>query len=200
MPLVIGGYQPFSLSDYPGCASAVVFAQGCNWRCPHCHNPGLLPTTPAAGAALDPDVVLQRLSKRRGLLRGVVVSGGEPTTQPAALPGFLAAVKALGFRVKLDTNGSRPEVLAAILRDGLVDFVAMDLKAPPHLYARLAGCPVAVDTVRHSAALIAASGVAHQFRTTWVAPPLTEVDRPAILDLVPAGSAHVWQRFVATQD
>jgi pyruvate formate lyase activating enzyme len=200
--LVIGGFEPFSLSDYPGCPSAVVFTQGCNWRCPFCHNPELLEIRAALGPRrpdLAVETVLGRLRERRGLLRGVVVSGGEPTVQGAELPGFLAAVKELGFCVKLDTNGSRPEALESLLDAGLVDYIAMDIKAPgdPGRYASLAGVEVDLDAVRRSAALIAASGIAHHFRTTWVPGLLAEADRAGILGLAPAGSRHVWQRLGA---
>lgn len=202
MALTIGGYEPFSLSDYPGHPSAVVFAQGCNWRCPFCHNPGLLEVRAAGAPAapgrpeLEAGAVLTRLRERRGWLGGVVVSGGEPTVQGDELPGFLAAVKAMGYRTKLDTNGSRPEVLAGVLGAGLADYVAMDIKAPgdSRRYALLAGVEVDLEAVRRSAALIVASGVEHHFRTTWAQGWLEEADRPGILAMVPAGSRHVWQR------
>jgi len=197
MALVIGGYEPFSLSDFPGCPSAVVFAQGCNWRCPFCHNPELLPGRVPLGHGLDAGEVLGRLRRRRGLLQGVVVSGGEPTVQAAELPGFLQEIKGLGYRIKLDTNGSRPDVLEALLVARLVSYVAMDIKAPANerTYARLAGVDVDLDAVRRSISLVADSGVEHQFRTTWVEPLLRESDRAGILALVPPGSPHVWQRF-----
>ena len=124
----IGGYVPCSLGDYPGRIAAVVFTQGCNWRCPWCHNPALVYPEQFT-ASLPEDDVFARLAARRARLDGVVVTGGEPTLQPD-LPVFLGRVKALGFLVKLDTNGSRPRVVRELLAAGLVDFVAMDVKAP----------------------------------------------------------------------
>lgn len=190
----IGGLVRFSLSDFPGHVAAVVFTQGCNLRCPFCHNGGLLPRD---AADLTPeDEVWAFLDARRARLGGVVVSGGEPTLQPD-LPAFLRRVKALGLAVKLDTNGTRPDVLARILDEGLVDYVAMDMKAPLDRYADLAGVPVDVAKIRRSIDLIARSGVAHQFRTTVVPALLTDADVAAIRAALPADSPHVTQAFRA---
>ncbi len=193
--MVIGGYQSFSLSDYPGVPSAVVFAQGCNWRCPFCHNSQLIPQAPLDDEAIKVTEILGALRERRGLLHGVVVSGGEPTIQDD-LPEFLGKLRELGLKVKLDTNGSNPGLLKSILDERLVDHVAMDIKAPAHLYDRLAGCRTDVAAVRSSIALIAGCGLPHHFRTTWVPHLLAEPDRAGILELVPEGSRHVWQRYV----
>jgi pyruvate formate lyase activating enzyme len=189
----IGGFEPFSLCDFPSRPAAVVFTQGCNFRCPFCHNGGLL----ALKAGSIPTVeVLDRLAGRRGLLQGVVVSGGEPCLQ-ADLAAFCTSVKALGLAVKLDTNGSRPSVLADLLARRLVDYVAMDIKAPPHLYAKLAGVAVEWDLIAESIRILAASGVPHQFRTTVVKPLLNDADLDEIASLLPPGSRHVRQQFRA---
>ena len=110
----IGGYQPCSLCDYPGHVAAVVFTQGCNFRCPFCHNAALLPLTPDAVPIISEASILQRLGARRRQLDAVVISGGEPTLQPD-LESFLREVRSLALRVKLDTNGSRPDVLSELL-------------------------------------------------------------------------------------
>ncbi len=196
--MVIGGYQAFSLSDYPGVPSAVVFTQGCNWRCPFCHNSQLLPAVPPDGEEIAVGDILDALRERRGLLQGVVVSGGEPAIHQD-LPGLLAQLRGLGLKVKLDTNGSCPGMLEAVFSAGLVDYVAMDIKAPPDGYERLAGRSVDISLVRRSISLIAASGLPHHFRTTWVPHLLAEGDREGILALVPAGSRHAWQRYVPPQ-
>lgn len=187
----IGGYVPCSLSDYPSRISAVVFTQGCNWRCPWCHNPALV--YPEKFTAPLPEAeVLERLASRRARLDGVVVTGGEPTLQ-GDLADFLARVKALGFLVKLDTNGSRPHVVRDLLAAGLVDFVAMDIKAPWARYAEAAGVPVDTAALAETVALLRESGVEHQLRTTrW--PGLTKDDEPAIVELA-RGSPHVWQTW-----
>ena len=129
--MVIAGFQKVSLSDFPGKISAIVFTQGCNFRCRYCHNPELV--DPARYAApLAVDAVLDFLAGRVGRIQGVVVTGGEPTLH-ADLPGLLARIKSLGLAVKLDTNGSRPDVLEEVFRQGIVDYIAMDIKAPPRI-------------------------------------------------------------------
>ncbi|MDR2850249.1 MAG: anaerobic ribonucleoside-triphosphate reductase activating protein [Verrucomicrobiota bacterium] len=195
----LAGFVPLSLCDYPGRVASVIFTQGCNFRCPWCHNAHLIPEeAPCPSGALPPEPeapLLARLAERRGRVDSVVVTGGEPTLH-AALPRFLRRLKDLGLRVKLDTNGARPDVLRGLLADGTLDFVAMDIKAPWHRYAELTGAPSCdVAAVRAALALIASSGVAHQFRTTRVDPLLSEQDYAAIRAQVPPGSPHVWQAF-----
>jgi pyruvate formate lyase activating enzyme len=192
--LRIGGLQRFSLCDYPGRVAAVVFTQGCNFRCPFCHNGALLPLAADVAALVPEDEVLDFLRARAGRLGAVVVSGGEPTLQPG-LPAFLRAVKALGYAVKLDTNGSRPEVLRALLAEGLVDFVAMDVKAPWDVYDRLTGVRAPVEALQRSVALIAASGRPHEFRTTAVGALLSPAELRRVRAQVPVDSPHRLQVF-----
>jgi pyruvate formate lyase activating enzyme len=187
----LGGLTPCTLSDFPGRAAAVVFAQGCNFRCPFCHNGALLSEGPGRIPEAE---VLAWLDRRRGRLGGVVVSGGEPTLQ-ADLPDFCAAIKARGFAVKLDTNGSQPDVLRELLEGGVLDYVAMDIKAPPPSYSRLAGVPVPWPTLAESIGVLAHCGIPHHFRTTVVEPLLTPGDLDAIGRMLPAGSTHVRQSF-----
>jgi len=189
----IGGFEPFSLCDFPSRPAAVVFSQGCNFRCPFCHNAGLLAMRSGSIPQRD---VRERLSRRRGLLSGVVVGGGEPCLQ-ADLAEFCDSVKSLGFAVKLDTNGSRPSVLRELLAQGLVDYVAMDVKAPPHLYATLAGVELDWSVIEESMGVLAASSVPHHFRTTVVPSLLSEGDLDEIVSLLPAGARHVRQKFRA---
>lgn len=189
----IGGLLPFSLCEFPGRTAAVVFTQGCNFRCPFCHNGGLIPfdapERPVSEAEVD-----RFLCGRQGKLDGVVVSGGEPTLQ-SDLPDFLRRVKRLGFVAKLDTNGSRPDVLRALLEESLVDYVAMDIKAPFDRYDDLAGVPVEVARVRESVEAIASSGVRHVFRTTVVPSLLDDGDIAELRESLPAGSPHRLQAF-----
>jgi pyruvate formate lyase activating enzyme len=194
----IGGFVPLSLCDYPGHVAAVVFTQGCNLRCPFCHNGHLIPPAPPAGGLMDGDAVMALLAQRRTRLQGVVITGGEPSMQ-RGLRAFLMRVRQLGLKTKLDTNGTAPEVIAALLAEGLVDFLAMDIKAPWHKYDRLCGAGCDTDALRRSVALIAASGVAHQFRTTRYHALLDEADYAAIRRQVPAESAHVWQEYRAPE-
>lgn len=187
----IGGFQKFSLIDYPGKCSAVVFTQGCNFRCPYCHNPELVHPT-LFEEPLDVMAILGFLSRRRGLLDGVVVTGGEPTLHHD-LPEFLARLKAMGFSVKLDTNGGHPIVLSDIITHGLADFIAMDVKAPFEDYNRLAGVKVNIEAVQESINLIQRSGLEHLFRTTYPPDLLTEKDIRRLSNALPAGHRYVVQ-------
>ncbi|MEN6575673.1 MAG: anaerobic ribonucleoside-triphosphate reductase activating protein [Phycisphaerales bacterium] len=189
----IGGFEPFSLCDFPSRPAAVVFTQGCNFRCPFCHNGSLLAMRPGL---IPQREILDRLSRRRGLLPGVVVSGGEPCLQ-SGLAAFCASVKRLRLAVKLDTNGSRPSVLRELLAEGLIDYVAMDVKAPPRLYARLAGVEVDWSVIEESIGVLAACKIPHHFRTTVVPSLLSEKDLEEIVSLLPASAKHVRQDFRA---
>lgn len=192
----IGGFVPVSLCDFPGRVAAVVFTRGCNLRCPFCHNGALLAEQPTPGSARlwDAQAVLERLGARRSRLGGVVISGGEPTLQPD-LPEFLLAVRALGLSVKLDTNGTRPDVLGLLLRERLLDYVAMDMKAPWDLYPRLCGVACDVASVQLSMQRIAVSGLPHEFRTTRVEPLLPPDACRRLEAQIPTGSRHRWQTF-----
>jgi pyruvate formate lyase activating enzyme len=190
----IGGLQPVTASDFPGRMAAIVFTQGCNFHCPFCHNGSLLPM--GADARIAEDDVWSFLQKRQKLLDGVVISGGEPSLQ-SDLAGFCRQVKDMGFAVKLDTNGSRPRVIKALLDGNYVDFIAMDIKAPLSRLPELTGTVSHAPQIRLSISLIAASGVDHLFRTTDVKPLLSSEDHRSIKELVPPGSLHVVQPFVA---
>ncbi|MFW8601849.1 anaerobic ribonucleoside-triphosphate reductase activating protein [Desulfobacterota bacterium M19] len=194
--MIIGGLQRCSFSDYPGRTAAVVFTQGCNFRCPFCHNGSLLTVTGVA--RYEEGELFNFLKLRRGRLGGVVVSGGEPT-EHKDLPQFIARLKALGFEVKLDTNGSHPEMVKLLMKEGLVDYFAMDIKAPLNKYDSLCGTRVDTEAIRQSISLIAAGGVAHHFRTTFVKPLLTESDLAELRALVPLDSKHITQPFVAAK-
>jgi len=186
----IGGFLPFSLCDYPGLPAAVVFTQGCNFRCPYCHNGDLIPER---AGRLDPSDTLGRLRNRKDTLGGIVISGGEPTVH-GDLGAFCAEVASIGLRLKLDTNGSRPDELRALLDARLLDYVAMDVKAPLSKYALLSGVPVDVDAIAESIRLLWASGIRHEFRTTVVPGLLAENDIEEIKRFLPRGARHVTQR------
>lgn len=190
----ISGLQPVTTSDFPGRLAAIVFTQGCNFHCPFCHNGSLLPMD--ADSLIGEDTVFDFLHKRQKLLDGVVISGGEPCLQDD-LAGFCRQVKKMGFAVKLDTNGSRPTVIEELLDENLVDFIAMDIKAPLSRLAELTGTVSHGPQIRRSISLIAASTVDHLFRTTDVKPLLSAEDHRSIKELVPPGSRHVVQPFVA---
>jgi len=159
--LKIGGLTPFTTIDYPDHLAAVIFCQGCPWRCGYCHNRNLLDADVPGDLCWDK--VLAFLESRRGLLDAVVFSGGEPTGQPS-LKQAVQAVREQGFLVGLHTAGAFPETLNEVLP--YLDWVGMDLKAPFHEYARITGVPGSGDAARESALLVREGGVAHQFRTT----------------------------------
>jgi len=190
----IGGVNPFSLSDFPGQVATVVFTQGCNFRCPYCHNGSLLDCHRPDDELMREEAFLEYLRRRRRCLDGVVVCGGEPCIQPG-LSAFLQRIKAMGLLVKLDTNGSRPRVLRELFGKGLVDYIAMDVKAPLQLYDRLCGVHVALRPIKESIALISGSGIGHEFRTTVVESLLSPGDIKLIQQLIPSGSKHRLQEF-----
>ncbi len=162
----ICGLQKTTLLDFPGHVAATIFTGGCNFRCPFCHNSDLLGND--AEVAFTEEEVLKFLSKRKGILEGVAITGGEPTLQPD-LREFIQKVRAMGYRIKLDTNGSRPEVLKALCKDGLIDYVAMDIKTCKERYAIVAGAPsMNVDSIAESVAFLKSGAVDYEFRTTVV--------------------------------
>lgn len=138
---------------------------------------------------------LNFLGERSGILDGLVITGGEPTLQPG-LSGFIRAVKKLGLKVKLDSNGSRPEFLEKLLSDSLLDYIAMDIKAPQDKYRLLCGCSVDLSKIRRSIDLIAASGVDHLFRTTVYKKLLSDQDIEQLKKELPQQSTHVIQHYV----
>ena len=163
---MIAGLQKMTLLDFPGKVSCTVFLQGCNYRCPFCHNSELLDR--AGEPFMEEEAFLKFLEKRKGLLDGVCVTGGEPTLYKG-LPEFLKAIKDMGFLVKLDTNGSRPEVLKTVVQAGLVDYVAMDIKNSPAGYPETIGLKKAdMDAVAESAAFLMEGNIGYEFRTTVV--------------------------------
>ena len=195
----ISGLQKLSMVDYPGKLAATVFTGGCNLRCPFCHNAPLVLRV-SETPELPSEEVLAFLRSRKGLLDGVVLSGGEPLLQTGAAD-FLREVKSLGFAVKLDTNGCYPEALAAILEEGIVDYVAMDIKNRPEKYAETVGIP-GFDTapVLESAQLLRRSGVDYEFRTTVVREFHTLEDIRAIGEWLKGSKRWYLQQFVDSGD
>lgn len=166
--MFIAGMQKLTLLDFPGVVACTLFTAGCNFRCPWCHNAGLVLPEEASDRLLESGEVLSFLEKRKGVLDGVCVTGGEPLLH-AELPDFLKRVKDLGYRVKLDTNGSFPERLEALVRDNLVDRVAMDIKNGPSRYAETVGLRnLDLSAVTSSKDFLLSDAVDYEFRTTVV--------------------------------
>ena len=193
----IGGFQKVSLIDYPGKISAVVFTQGCNFRCPFCHNPELVDPERFANRIPEPEI-LAFLEKRKGRLDAVVITGGEPTLQSELIP-FTIHLKAMGYLIKLDTNGALPDVLENMLGRRLNDYLAMDIKAPLERYGEITKTKTDVERIRRSISLIMGSGVDYEFRTTAVRSLLVLQELEAIGRLIPGAKRFVLQKFVPTK-
>ena len=188
------GWVRTSLIDYPSHIATVLFTGGCNFRCPSCHNadlvlrPGEMPTLPE-------EEVWAFLVRRAGLVDGVVITGGEPTLQSDLIP-FLRQVREWGLDVKLDTNGYRPDVLEALLSERLVDYVAMDVKAPPAKYPLLAGwAGLDLGRVERSVELLQDSNLSCEFRTTVVPGLLVEEDVEEVARWIAGAERYVLQQF-----
>ncbi len=198
----IGGLQKFSLIDYPGKIAAIVFTQGCNFRCPYCYNPELV--EPARFVEpLEENDIFSFLEMRRGKLDGVVITGGEPTLQPDLLD-FICRVRELGYCVKLDTNGSNPEVLESLIARGVLDYIAMDIKAPltgrksdpENRYASVTRSSVKSEDIRRSINLILSSGIDHEFRTTVTTGCMQRADFVNMAKAIKGAQKYALQKFV----
>jgi pyruvate formate lyase activating enzyme len=187
----IGGFQKTSLLDYPDRISAIVWVSGCNFRCPFCYNKKLA----LGNAELFPDEkILSFLSKRKGLLEGVVISGGEPLLQDD-IADFIGKIKKHGFLVKIDTNGAFPEKLRELFEQQLVDYVAMDVKAPRMRYCELAGVDVDLSKIEASIDLIKNKAPGYEFKTTFVPTLLKKEDIVEIAKWLNGADLYYLQQF-----
>jgi len=191
--LRIGGLQKFSLIDYPGKISAVVFTQGCDFKCPFCQNVNLVLPEKFSDSITE-ESVLNFLKTRQGQLQGVVITGGEPAIQKD-LGVFLSKVRKLGFFIKLDTNGNNPDVVKDLVDKKLVDYIAMDVKAPLEKYDEATGIGVDKENILKSIDLIRGCGVEYQFRTTVYKALLSAGDIQNILTLIKGAKKYVLQKF-----
>ena len=189
---MLAGLQKNSFIDFPGKISCVLFITGCNFVCPYCHNPelarGEYPQRIPASEAID------FLTQRRGMLEGVAITGGEPTLERGLLD-LCQAIKSLGYPVKLDTNGSRPEILRKLLDLDLVDFVAMDIKAPLDAYPPFSRHPDIQARLTESIRLIMTAAPAYEFRTTCAAPFISAETVEAIARAITGAACYVLQSF-----
>ncbi len=193
----IVGFEKLSLVDYDGFVSATVFTAGCNFACPFCHNGDLV----LAGPFQDiENEVVDYLKKRKGILDAVVITGGEPTLM-RDLPLFISMVKGLGLRVKLDTNGTNPDMLARLIQDNLVDFVAMDIKNSLSKYALTAG-KKCLDTtkIEKSISLLVGSDIDYEFRTTIIEEFHTMDDMSDIAKLIAGAKKYALQKYVDNEN
>jgi len=193
----IGALQKISLIDYPGKLCAIVFTQGCNFRCPYCHNPELVDPG-LYDECQSEDAVFAFLEKRKGKLDAVSITGGEPTIQKNVIT-FIEHIKNSGYSVKIDTNGSNPKIIKNIIDRELIDYIAMDVKGPLRKYKALTKSQVDEDKIQQSMSLIMASGIPYEFRTTVLKSQLDKNDILEIGKLIKNASLYVLQNFVASK-
>lgn len=191
----IGGLQKCSLIDFPGKISAIVFTIGCNFHCPYCHNPELVDET---ATELDEHELWNFLERRKGLLDAVTITGGEPTVHDDLIP-FIKRIRDMGFLVKLDSNGTQPAVLEQIQKEKLVDYIAMDMKAPLTSYEHTVGRPVDAFALKKSIAIIMNGDIEYEFRTTIVKSLLSYEDLHLIGESIRGAQNYYLQKFVPTK-
>lgn len=187
----IGGLQKTSLLDYPDTISAIIWTVGCNFRCPFCYNKDLVLGNVENISEKD---IFSFLEKRKGLLEGLVISGGEPLMQKDIVQ-FIEKVKKLGYKIKIDTNGMYPEKLKELIDKKLVDYIAMDIKAPIDKYDQLSGIKTDIKKIEKSIEIIRSSSVDYEFKTTFVPSLLTKEDILSIGKLLKGSKKYYLQQF-----
>lgn len=187
--LPIAAIQPFSLSDFPNYPSAILFTIGCNFRCPYCFNKNLWDSNTSR---LSEKIIFDFLYAKINKLEGVVITGGEPTLHEDKLINFIKKLKKLNYKIKLNTNGSTINCLKVLLAEKLVDYIAMDIKAPFSLYPQLSGGFMSTDIIQKSIDLIINSNISHEFRTV-LAEPLIAQDMDIIKAMLPTSSKFITQ-------
>jgi pyruvate formate lyase activating enzyme len=194
--MIFGGFEKCTLVDYPGKVACMVYTIGCNFRCPYCHNPELVDET--VEVTYSEATILDFLDTRQGLLDGVVITGGEPTMHEE-LPVFMRRIKDKGFLVKLDTNGTNPKMLQQVVNEGLVDYIAMDIKSPLETYSQTVARPVDAESIRESIRILLSSSVDYEFRTTVVKSLLSPEDLKRIGETIRGARRYYLQKFVPTK-
>ncbi len=191
--MIISGLQKLTLLDYPGKTACIIFTRDCNFRCPFCHNAELV--VGGSSDRVSEEDVLAYLEKRKNILDGVTVTGGEPLLQKG-LSELIVKIRTLGYSVKLDTNGAFPERLGELLSRGLVDYVAMDIKNSPELYEKTVGVACNLEKIKKSISLIMSSGIDYEFRTTVVKGLHTEKSIKDAARLIASAEKYYLQSFV----
>lgn len=192
-----GGLEKFTLIDYPGKVACMVYTIGCNFRCPYCHNPELVDET--VESTISEGYILYFLSQRVGILDGIVITGGEPTMHGQKLLDFILKVKNLGFKVKLDSNGTDPEFLAKVIDNNLVDYIAMDIKSPLSKYSQTVARAVNVSSIKRSIDILINSNIDYEFRTTIVKSLINIEDFEEIGKEIKGAKKYFLQKFIPTK-
>lgn len=216
---IIGGIQKTTLVDFPSKVAAIVFTQGCNFRCGYCHNPSLLAYPPIeeglksviSGCGINSKTHLHHTSKREnardflsflqtriGKLDGVVITGGEPTLQ-SGLYDFIKEIKQMGFEVKLDTNGTNPQIIKHLIKDNLLDYIAMDIKAPIEKYDLITNVKINKNNILKTIELIKNNKIDYEFRTTVLKSQLSYDDFNQIGQMIKGAKRYYLQKFVPSE-
>ena len=194
--MIIGALQKTSLIDYPGEICAIVFTVGCNFRCPYCHNPELVTGNIRS---IDKEDLFDFLKKRSGKLSAVSITGGEPTLH-SDLAEFIKEMRLLGYeKIKLDTNGTNPKALEELIQERLVNYIAMDIKAPLYRYGAVTGCGYDIECIKKSIDIIKDSHLDYEFRTTVIDGFVGKEDVLLIADLIKGAKAYYIQRFIPSK-
>ncbi len=195
----INGFNKLTLLDYPGHLAATVFLGGCNMRCPFCHNASLV-TKVSTQPVIPAEEVLDTLAKRRGILEGVCITGGEPTLYPD-LPDLIRRIKDMGYLVKLDTNGTNPGMMKALAKDALIDFIAMDIKNSREKYALTSGMPhINMALIEESVTYLKSAPIPYELRTTIVKEYHTKEDMRSIGEWLAGAAAYYLQSYKDSGD
>ena len=193
------GFNKFTLLDYPKHLAATIFVGGCNMRCPFCHN-GSLVLRPQSQLIIHADDILSYLNKRKSILEGVCITGGEPTLY-TDLPSFISQIKEIGLKVKLDTNGTNPTMMGTLIDSKLIDYVAMDIKNSKEKYISTAGNKdISMDKIEESVSLLLSEGIDYEFRTTLVNELHQEQDMNSIGDWIRGARAYYLQSYMDSGD
>ena len=192
--MYICGYQKTTLLDYPEHVAATIFTGGCNFRCPFCHNSDLIVNS-TMSPCISQEEIFAFLKKRKNVLSGICITGGEPTLQ-TNLSEFIKKVRSLGYKIKLDTNGYCPDVISSLLEDNLLDYIAMDIKAGLSNYAKVSGIPnLDTSKIKESISIIENSGIDYEFRTTVVKELHSRQDFLEISEMLSSSSPYFIQSF-----
>ena len=194
--MTFGGLEKFTLIDYPGKIACVAYTIGCNFRCPYCHNPELVDET--VEARITEKEFFDFLGERTHMLEGVVITGGEPTMHED-LPAVMERIKALGYLVKLDTNGTNPVMLHQVVEAGEVDYVAMDIKSPLRKYSATVARPVDIEAIQSSIDFLLSSPVEYEFRTTVIKGMHATEDIEEIGKEIKGAQRYFLQKFIPTK-
>ncbi len=192
-----GGFERFTLIDYPEKIACMVYTIGCPFRCPYCHNPELVDET--VTNRISEKEILDFLEIRTGILDGIVITGGEPTMHGEKLVSFMRKVKDLGFLIKLDSNGVHPEFLQKVIDEKLVDYIAMDIKSPLSKYSQTVMRPVDIEAIKNSIEVIKKASVDYEFRTTLVKTMTSVEDLEQIGKEIKGAQSYYLQKFIPTK-